>query len=433
MPAALACRLVSNDGPDVRAGIVVTGTELLTGLITDRNGPWLAQRLGELGFEVAHLLCVGDRPVDLAAALRFLADQGVDLVVTSGGLGPTADDLTTEVVAGFAGVELELDEALEQQIAVILARFRYLAHFSPQALRAANRKQAMVPRGAQALDPVGTAPGLVVPVDGGPTVIVLPGPPRELREMWPAALATRAARDVLARTQPFASARLRLFGLPESEIAVTLREVSETLDLTPLEITTCLRRAEIVIDIRHRPGAEAIRDALIEAIRARHARHLFSTDGTSLDDQLAGLLRGRRIGLAESCTGGLLAARLTEQPGSSDYVAGGVVAYSNAAKTKLLGVPAELIEQHGAVSPEVARAMADGARERFSAGTGVGITGVAGPGGGTDAKPVGYVCICVTTSDGAALARDPVLPGDRAEIRDRSVTVAMHLVRRVLT
>jgi nicotinamide-nucleotide amidase len=432
MPAALACRLVSNDGTDVRAGIVVTGTELLSGLITDRNGPWLAQRLGELGVEVAHLLCVGDRPADLTAALRFLADQDVDLVVTSGGLGPTADDLTTEVVAGFAGVELELDEAMERQIAAILARFRHLAHFSPQALRAANRKQAMVPRGAQALDPVGTAPGLVVPVDGGPTVIVLPGPPRELQAMWPAALATSAARAVLARTQPFESARLRLFGLPESEIAATLHEVSETLDLTPLEITTCLRRAEIVIDIRHRPGAETIRDALIEAIRARHARHLFSTDGTSLDDQLAGLLRGRRIGLAESCTGGLLAARLTEQPGSSDYVAGGVVAYSNAAKTELLGVPAELIEQHGAVSPEVARAMADGARDRFGAGTGVGITGVAGPGGGTDAKPVGYVCVCVTTSDGAALASDPVLPGDRAEIRDRSVTVAMHLVRRVL-
>lgn len=432
MPAALACRLVSNDGTDVRAGIVVTGTELLSGLITDRNGPWLAQRLGELGVEVAHLLCVGDRPADLAAALRFLADQDVDLVVTSGGLGPTADDLTTEVVAGFAGVELELDEAMERQIAAILARFRHLAHFSPQALRTANRKQAMVPRGAQALDPVGTAPGLVVPVDGGPTVIVLPGPPRELQAMWPAALATSAARAVLARTQPFESARLRLFGLPESEIAVTLREMSETLDLTPLEITTCLRRAEIVIDIRHRPGAEVIRDALIEAIRARHARHLFSTDGTSLDDQLAGLLRGRRIGLAESCTGGLLAARLTEQPGASDYVAGGVVAYSNAAKTELLGVSAELIEQHGAVSPEVARAMADGARDRFGAGTGVGITGVAGPGGGTDAKPVGYVCICVTTSDGAALASNPVLPGDRAEIRDRSVTVAMHLVRRVL-
>lgn len=412
---------------------MVTGTELLSGLITDQNGPWLAQRLGELGFEVVHLLCVGDRPADLAAALRFLADQGVNLIVTSGGLGPTADDVTTEVVAGFAGRELELDEAMEQQIAAILAGFRQLSRFDPQALRAANRKQAMVPRGATPLDPVGTAPGLVVPVDGGPTVIVLPGPPRELQTMWPAALATPAAKAVLAHTQPFESAQLRLFGLPESQLAASLREVSDTLDLAPLEITTCLRRAEVVIDIRHRPGAEATRDALIEAIRARHARYLFSADGTSLDDQLAGLLAGRRIGLAESCTGGLLAARLTERPGASDYVCGSVVAYSNTAKTDLLGVPAELIDRHGAVSPEVARAMADGARDRLGADVGVGVTGVAGPGGGTDAKPVGYVCICVTTSDGAALAGDPVLPGDRAEIRDRSVTVAMHLVRRILT
>ena len=428
MPAALAWRLVSN----VRAGLVITGTELLSGLITDRNGPWLAQRLGELGVEVAHLICVGDRPADLAAALHFLADQRVDLIVTSGGLGPTADDMTAEVVAAFAGVALELDEAMEQQIAAILARFRHLSVFDAEGLRAANRKQAMVPRTATPLDPVGTAPGLVVPVDGGPLVVVLPGPPRELQQMWPAALATPPVRKVLSRTKPFEFAQLRLFGLPESQIAVTLREVGEELDLTPLEITTCLRRAELVIDIRHRPGADATRDALVEAIRTRHARYLFSTDGTSLDEQVARLLQGRRIGLAESCTGGLLAARLTDLPGSSEYVAGGVVAYSNEAKTQLLGVPATLIDQYGAVSPQVARAMADGAWARFAAGVGVGITGVAGPDGGTDAKPVGYVCLCVTTSDGAALAGDPVLPGDRAEIRNRAVTSAMHLLRRLL-
>jgi nicotinamide-nucleotide amidase len=424
---------VRDDNPDVRAGLVVTGTELLTGLITDRNGPWLAQRLGELGVEVVQLVCVGDRPADLAAALRFLADQRVDLIVTSGGLGPTADDVTAEMVAAFAGVELELDEALERQIAAILARFRSLARFDPAGLRAANRKQAMVPRGAIPLDPVGTAPGLVVPVQDGPTVIVLPGPPRELQEMWPAALATPAVRDVMARTRAFESAQLRLFGLPESQIAATLREVATELDLAPLEITTCLRQAELVIDIRHKPGTRSIRDALIEAIRVRHGRYLFSTDGSSVDDQVAGLLRGWRIGLAESCTGGLLAARLTTRPGSSNYVAGGVVAYSNTAKTELLGVPTELIEQCGAVSPEVARAMADGARQRFGASIGVGITGVAGPGGGTDAKPVGYVCVCVTTSNGRTLAGDPVLPGDRAEIRDRSTAVAMHLLRRLLT
>ncbi len=436
MPSALACRLVSNDGPNrdsnVRAGIAITGTELLTGLISDRNGPWLAQRLGEWGIEVAHLVCVGDRPSDLAAALRFLADQGVELIATSGGLGPTADDVTAAVVAQFAGVELELDEPMEKRIAAILARFRHLSDFDPAGLRAANRKQAMVPRGATALDPVGTAPGLVVPVEGGPTVIVLPGPPRELQQMWDAALATPAVREVLGRTQPFESAQLKLFGLPESQIAATLLEVGKSLDLAPLEITTCLRRAELVMDIRHRPGAEQTRDALIEAIRDRHARYLFSTDGSSVDDQVAALLRGRKIGLAESCTGGLLAARLTERPGSAGDVAGGVGAYSNTAKTELVGVPAALIELHGAVSPEVARAMADGARDRFGAELGVGITGVAGPDGGTEAKPVGYVCICVSTDAGAVRAGDPVLPGDRAEIRDRSVTVAMHLLRRLL-
>ncbi|MGH3796167.1 MAG: competence/damage-inducible protein A [Pseudonocardiaceae bacterium] len=423
---------MSDDERGVRAGIVVTGTELLSGKITDRNGPWLAERLGELGVEVAHLLCVGDRPEDLRAALDFLAGQGVDLIVTSGGLGPTADDLTVEVVAGFAGLELKLDEAMEAQIAAILARFGHLAGFSQDALQTANRKQAMVPRGAETLDPVGTAPGLVVPVEGGPTVIVLPGPPRELQTMWPGALSTQPARAVLKRARPFEATRLRLFGLPESEIAATLRDVGATLDLTPLEITTCLRRAELEVDIRHRPGAEAVRTALVDQITARHSRYLFSTDGSSLDDQLAGLLQGHLAGFGESCTGGLLAARCTERPGSSDYVAGGVVAYSDTAKTGLLGVPAELITLYGAVSPQVARAMADGARDRFGADIGCGITGVAGPGGGTEAKPVGYVCICVTTGDGAVLARDPVLPGDRAEIRDRSVTLAMHLIRRVL-
>lgn len=429
---ALACRVVSEDETGVRAGIVVTGTEMLSGKITDRNGPWLAERLGELGVEVDHLLTVGDRPEDLGAALRFLAGQGIDLIVTSGGLGPTADDLTVEVVAGFAGTDLVLDEALQARIAAILARFRHLSRFDPEALRAANRKQAMVPRGATTLDPAGTAPGLVVPVVGGPTVIVLPGPPPELQQMWPGALATPAARAALQRAQPFESTRLRLFGLPESEIAATLRDIGTTTDLTPLEITTCLRRAELEIDIRHRPGAEALREALVEQIGARHGRYLFSTDGTSLDDQLAALLAGRWIGLAESCTGGLLAARLTERPGSSDYLAGGVVAYSNAAKTSLLGVPAGLIERHGAVSPEVARAMADGARDRFGADIGCGITGVAGPGGGSESTPVGYVCLCVTTGQGTVLGRDRVLPGDRGEVRDRAVTVAMHLLRRVL-
>jgi nicotinamide-nucleotide amidase len=426
-------RWLVNGCGQVRAGIVVTGTELLTGLLTDLNGPWVAQQLGARGVEVAHLLCVGDRPEDLAAALGFLADQRVDLIVTSGGLGPTADDVTAEVVAGFAGVELLLDEAMEQHIASILARFTHLSPFGADALRAANRKQAMVPRGAETVDPAGTAPGLVVPVAGGPTVVVLPGPPRELQAMWEPALATGPAQDVLDHARPYSRVLLRLFGLPESEIAETLRHVGADVDLSPLEITTCLRRSELEIDVRHRPGAEQVRETLVTEIARRHGRYLFSSDGSSVDDQVAALLAGRRIGLAESCTGGLLAGRLTERAGSSAYVAGGVVSYSDAAKIELLDVPAELIERRGAVSPQVARAMADGAVRHFGADVGCGITGVAGPGGGSEAKPVGYVCICVTTAAGSVLARDPVLPGDRADVRERSVTLGMHLIRQLLT
>jgi nicotinamide-nucleotide amidase len=416
----------------VRAGVLVTGTEVLTGRITDRDGPWVSEQLGTAGVEVSHILCVGDRHADLEAALRFLAGEGVDLIVTTGGLGPTADDLTAEVVGHFAGRKLVLDEEMEARIAAILAGFARRFRFDPEALRAANRKQAMVPEGATPLNPVGTAPGLVVPVDGGPTVIVLPGPPRELQEMWPEALATDEVRAVLARAAPYVTATLRLFGIPESEIAKTLRDVGEDIDLSPLEITTCLRRAELEVEIRARPEAAGTLERLVDAIAERHGRFLYSRDGTGVDEQVAELLHGHRIGLAESCTAGLMAARLTARPGASEYVAGGVVAYSNEAKVELLGVPAGVLERYGAVSPEAAAAMADGAIERFHADLGCGITGIAGPGGGTEEKPVGYVCVCVKRADGAEVARDPVLPGDRAEIRDRTTTVAMHMLRRLL-
>jgi nicotinamide-nucleotide amidase len=411
----------------------VTGSELLTGAISDRNGPWLARGLGALGFEVAHVQLVGDRPDDLARALERAAEDGCELVVTSGGLGPTADDLTAEIVARFAGVELELDEAMFARIAGILAGFAARTGFGGPALDASNRKQAMVPRGAVALDPVGTAPGLVVPRPGGPLVVVLPGPPRELQGMWPAALAAEPVRELLAGVPAAGSRSLRYFGLPESEIAATLREIGERRDLSGVEITTCLRRSELEVDLRPQPGAEHAAEALHEELAARHARHLVSTDGTSTDELLARALldRGWTVATGESCTGGMLAARLVDRPGSSDYVAGGVVAYSNAAKTDLLGVPAELIAAHGAVSAEVARALADGARDRFGADVGIGITGVAGPGGGTEAKPVGYVCFCVTTGDGQVIARDPRLPGSRADIRERATDVGMHLLLRV--
>ncbi len=417
----------------VRAGILVTGTEVITARISDRNGPWVSQRLAALGVEVAHILVVGDRPQDLEAGLRFIAAEGCELIVTSGGLGPTADDLTAEVVARFAGVELELDERMERKIARIIAEFARRMRFDPEALRAANRKQAMVPRGAQAIDPAGTAPGLVVPVEDGPTVVVLPGPPRELQKMWESAVGTPAVERVLARAEPYVVETVRMFGIPESEIAKSLREIEDETDLSPLEITTCLRRGELEIDIRHRPGAEAERRAVVAGLVERHERFVFSTDGTTIDEQVASVLRARRkIALGESCTAGLLAARLADPPGASAYLLGGVVAYSNEAKVELLGVSAELIERHGAVSPEVAEAMADGAAARFDADLGVGITGIAGPDGGSEEKPVGYVCVCAKVTGGPMIARDPVIPGDRHEIRDRTCTLALHLIRRLL-
>jgi nicotinamide-nucleotide amidase len=420
-----------------RAGIVVTGTEVLTGRVADRNGPWLADRLLELGVELAHVTITGDRPEDIEAQLRFMAEQGVDLVITSGGLGPTADDMTIEVVAGFVGRPLGLDEELEAKIARILEPLmKRFTHLDPEAVRTANRKQALVPEGAAVIDPAGTAPGLVVPpLNGsGPTVVVLPGPPRELHAMWPQATQTEEFREAVAGRTEYSQDTLRLFGIPESEIAETLRlaEDGAVPGFEALEVTTCLRRAEVEVVVRHEPSGEKAWQRLRDLIAERHARTLFSTDGSTIDEQVAGLLEGRWLGLAESCSGGLLAARLTERPGSSAYVAGSVVSYSNEAKAELLGVDPDLIERFGAVSPEVAEAMADGALARFEADTAVSITGVAGPGGGSESKPVGYVCWCAKLADGSRLARDTRLPGDRTEVRDRSTTVAMHLLRRLL-
>jgi nicotinamide-nucleotide amidase len=418
---------------EVRAGIVVTGTEVLTGRISDRNGPWVSERLAELGVDVAHILVVGDRPDDLEAALRFMAAEEMDLIVTSGGLGPTADDLTAEVVASFAGRELVLDEAVEEKIAVILRGFARRFNFDEEAVMEANRKQAMVPEGSTPLDPVGTAPGLVVPVDGS-TVVVLPGPPRELQPMWPAALATEPMRKLLRRASPLHGYTLRMFGVPESEIAKSLREIeADGIAIPEVEITTCLRRGEIEIDVRYRDEAVATAHAVRTGLAERHSRHLFSLDGETIDSQVAGLLAGHRLGLAESCSGGLMAARITDQPGASSYMAGGVVSYSNEAKAELLGVDPALIEAKGAVSAEVAEAMALGALERFEADVAVSITGIAGPDGGSEEKPVGYVCFNARLADGTALARDPVIPGGRADIRERSALVGMHLLRILLS
>jgi nicotinamide-nucleotide amidase len=417
----------------VRAGIVVTGTEVLSGIIRDANGPWLAERLRALGVSLAHVMVVGDRPEDVRAALGFLAGEGMDLLITTGGLGPTADDLTADVVAAFAGRPAAVDPELEQRIWQIVARLRgRWPDASDEGMRAGARKQALVPEGAVVLEPVGTAPGLVVAGDGVPPVVVLPGPPGELQPMWPAAVATAPVQAVLARAGALEQRIMRIAGVPESELARTLRGLEGAVER--LEITTCLRRGELEIATVFEPSAADEYGALEDAIVGRFGNRVFSRDGSTIDELVAGLLLGppaRTVAVAESCTGGLMAARLTDRAGSSAYVLGGVVVYSNEAKVEHAAVPADLIARVGAVSPEVAAALADGAAACFGADIGIGITGIAGPGGGTPEKPVGTVCLCIAAG-GGRLERTLHLPGDRATIRDRTTTAVMHLLRRVL-
>jgi nicotinamide-nucleotide amidase len=419
-----------------RAGIVVTGTEVLTGRVADRNGPWLAEQLRIHGVDIAHIIVVGDRPNDLRASLGFLAGTSVDLIITTGGLGPTADDLTAEVVGEFQGRPSVHDTALEAQIAGIVDRLSADRgwQLDPVSTAFASRKQALVPVGANVLAPVGTAPGLIVAVAegrAGPAIVVLPGPPWELQGMWPAALADPLVQAALCGREELRQRTIRLWGTPESELAATLR--SNAARLAGLEITTCLRDGELEIVTRYRPSAQRAYDDLEMVISQAHSDTLFSRDARTIDDLVAaGLSTGNRsIATAESCTGGLLAARLTERAGSSAYLLGGLVVYSNAAKRELAGVPTQLIERVGAVSAEVAQAMAEGVRTRLGADIGVGITGIAGPGGGSAAKPVGLVYICVA-GNGQTLARRVSLRGSRADIRLRCVVIALHLVWELL-
>src|ERR1700728_1977494 len=431
-----------------RAGILVTGTEVLTGRVRDRNGPWLSDRLRELGVGLAHTIIVGARPQAVDGALRFRAGGGLELILTSGGLGPTADDLTAEVVGRFQQRELILDEPLEARITEIVRPLseRY-PNLDREAIAIGTRKQAMVPRGATILDPVGTAPGLVVaPADGseGPTVVVLPGPPRELQPMWKQAAQAPAFRAAIAGAPEYRQQMLRLFGIPESEIAETLREAErDGVDLGALEITTCLRGGEIEVVTRYEAGAQDVYDAFVGVVESRHADTLYSTDGTSIDEQVAALLKGvttgsraagtpHTVAVPESCTGGLLRGRLTNPPGASAYVLGGIVVYSNDAKVTQAGVDPLTIEQHGAVSEQVAKQLATGARTRLATDIGIGVTGIAGPGGGSEEKPVGLVWFSVEGPDNKGITRSVRLPGGRADVRERAALVSMHLLRRLL-
>jgi len=412
-----------------RAFIVVTGSELVRGDRTDLNGPFLAGEMVRLGIDPARILIVGDREDELEQALgEALA---ADLCVVSGGLGPTHDDRTVQLVARAAGVGLRLDDGLHEEIGQISRGFARRLGRPYDDFEPGVRKQATIPEGAESLGLAGTAPGLVLQ-SGDCVVVVLPGPPPELRRLWSRALDAEAVLRVLARARPPQRRLLRFFGASESAVAKALADAGGDGD--GVEATICARDFEIHVDLIVAPGAEERADELSRELTAPIAQHLFSEDGRPVDELVLEACRARGLTLAtaESCTGGLVAQRLTSVPGASDVFLGAVVAYADEVKARELGVPSDTLEQYGAVSAETAAAMAAGARERLGADVAVSVTGIAGPGGGTDEKPVGLVFINAQGPDGER-ALEFQFAGDRESIRRRAAATSLHLLRRLLT
>jgi nicotinamide-nucleotide amidase len=412
-----------------RAVVVVTGSELVRGDRRDLNGPFLARELVSLGVEPGRILVVGDSAVELQGALR----EGLqaDLCVVSGGLGPTHDDRTVEVLARVAGRELVVDSALEREIGAVSRRIAERLRRPYADFEAGVTKQASLPRGAISLGLAGTAPGIVLEV-GETTVVVLPGPPPELRRLWRAALEAAPVRDVLDRARPPERRTLRFYGASESAVARALEDAGGDGD--GVEATVCARDFEIHVELMVGPGGNERAHRLADRLRGRLGGELFAEDERPIAELVLELCRSRGLTLAtaESCTGGLVAARLTDIAGASDVFRGSVVAYGDDVKSDELGVPRRLLERHGAVSAETAAAMAAGVRVRLEADVSVAVTGVAGPGGGTPEKPVGLVYFHASAPDGE-LAGDFSVPADRATIRARATVAALHLVRRLLT
>jgi nicotinamide-nucleotide amidase len=411
------------------AVVLVTGSELVRGGRTDENGPFLARELSTRGIEPERILVVGDRPEALEEAFR--ESLGAGLVVTSGGLGPTHDDRTVETLARVAGRALVLDPALEEEIAGVVRGLSERFRRPYEEFESGVRKQATIPEGAESLGLAGTAPGLVLEL-GECVVVVLPGPPGELQRLWARALETEPVRRVLDAASRPGHRVLRFFGLPESAVARVIEQAGGERE--GVDITICAHDLEVQVDLVVQPGAEDHADVLGRALAAELPQALFAEDERPVEALVLDLARaqGLTIAAAESCTGGLVAVRLTSVPGSSEAFAGGVVAYDNRLKRELLGVSDEVLSRHGAVSAEAAAAMARGAREGVGADVSVSVTGVAGPGGGTPEKPVGLVYLHATTPT-AEEAMELRLPGDRAAVRRRAAASALHLLRRVLS
>jgi len=415
-------------GPVRRAAILAIGSELLTSGRIDSNSLVITDALNAIGIDVLFKAVIGDDRAELAAAFAYAMSR-VDVVMFTGGLGPTEDDLTREAVAAELGLALHEDHAITD---AIRKRFEMRGWKMPEI----NRRQAMVPEGAVVLaNPHGTAPGLWIEARGK-CIALMPGPPREMKPML--ALIVQGRLQARAGGIQLRRRILKIAGRSESRVEELTQPIySRWRDETPpIETTILAAPGQIELHLSARGGDEhALTTALDRgeaAIREILPHDVFSADGRSLEEVVGQLLRERhlRIALAESCTGGLATSRLTDVPGSSDYVDRSVVVYSNTAKTELLGVPADLIAAHGAVSDPVAAAMAAGIRERSGVDVGVGITGIAGPGGGTESKPVGMVCIAVALDE--TVARTFKFPGNRELIKTFAAFTAVDMVRRRL-
>jgi nicotinamide-nucleotide amidase len=412
----------------VKLEVLTIGTELLLGYTVDTNAAELGRALAAAGAEITRRTTVADRPEAIRAGVAEALDRA-GFVITTGGLGPTRDDMTKTVVAELFGKRLVLDERL---LASIQARFDRLGRTMP----AINRTQAEVPEGAVILPNArGTAPGLWVEDAGGRVVVLLPGVPREMRgllvdEVLPRLVARQGAerRVVVSRT-------VRTTGVSESALAERVGPIEPeiaplTLAYLPSVEGVDLRVTAWGLELR---DADARLAAVVQRLKAAVAEHVYGEDDADLAAVLLDALRKQRhrLGVAESCTGGMIAERITNIPGSSDTFIGGVVAYADVIKTAALKVPLEILEAHGAVSEETVRAMAEGAQRLFSADCTIAVTGIAGPGGGTPEKPVGTVWLAArvhTTT--RALKR--VLPGDRDDVRRRAAQAGLDLLRRLL-
>ena len=413
-----------------RAEVIAVGSELLGWTRLDTNSLFIAERLSAMGIELRAKAVVGDNREDIGT-LFAQARARADLVILTGGLGPTDDDLTREAVSAVLGRPLREETSIVDAIERRFAR-------RGMRMPAVNRRQAMVLDGATVLaNPNGTAPGQLIE-DGERVVLLLPGPPRELQPMLIAVcegpLASRTAGERLFRRNLFVAGR------SESHVEETVQPIYSKWRSSdpPIETTILASPGQIELHLTMRSADAAAAEGTLAAAHAQLVAALghdvFSTDGRPMEEIVGALLqaRGLTIAAAESCTGGLLMSRLTDVPGSSAYVLGGAVVYSNESKTVLIDVPEPLIRTHGAVSEPVAVALAEGIREKTRAAVAVGITGIAGPSGGTPEKPVGTVAVAVIAPGGAARVRTFLFPGGRVQVRFSATQTALDMVRRVL-